>query len=132
MMPGVKLAITGAIIWAFTMYWLFQLSPVAEPPLPPPQVHRYMMDLRMFSFPGWLLTLIPVWSLWLDYKFNGKVLSLKGWLRRYGFIVAVSLGIAFWNFSQRYCPDVVAQGDFFFYLWSGTILSSFCILRTLR
>ena len=128
----VKLAIAGAVIWAITTGWLFQFSPVAEPPLPPPQVHRFMMDLRMFSLPGWILTLIPVWSLWLHFKVNGKLPPLNGWLRRYGFIVAVSLGIAFWNFNQRYCPDAVAQGDFFFYLWSGTILSLFCVLRTTR
>lgn len=84
-----RLTLFAAVIWVLTTGWIFLFSAVAEPPLPPPQVHRFMMDIRMFSLPGWLLTLVPVWSLWLDYQAHGELPVLAGWLRRYGFIVAV-------------------------------------------
>lgn len=125
----VKLAIAGAVIWAVTTGWLFQFSPIAELPLPPPQVHRFMMDLRMFSLPGWILTLVPVWSLWLDYQAYGKLPALTGWLRRYGFIVAVSLGIAGWIFSQRSYPDVVAEVGCFSGILLWAILCMLCIFQ---
>jgi len=124
-----RLVLFVAVIWTVATGWLFLCSAVADPPLPPPQVIRFMMDVRMFSLPGWTLAMVPLWSLWLDYQAYGKLPALTGWLRRYGFIVAASLGTAFWMFSQRGHPDVVDEGACFPYILLWAFLCMLCIFR---
>jgi len=124
-----RLVLFFAVIWIIGTGWLFQFSPVAEPPLPPPDVTRFLADVRMFSLPGWTLALVPLWSLWLDYQAYGKLPALAGWLRRYGFIVAASLGTAIWIFSQRVCANVVAGDACFSCILLWAILCMLCIFR---
>ncbi|MBS0905797.1 hypothetical protein JK229_11735 [Pantoea dispersa] len=122
-------ALLSAVMWAGVTGWLFLFSAVAEPPLPPPQVARFLMDVRMLSLSGWLLAQIPLWCLWLDYKSYGVLPAPAGWLRRYGFIAAVSLAAAFRVFSQRGYPVIVAEGDYLSYLFLWSIFGIVCILR---
>ena len=119
----------SAGMWAGGTGWLFLFSTVAEPPLPPPQVARYLMDVRMLSLSGWLLALIPLWCLWLDCKSYGVLPMLSGWLRRYGFIAAASLVAAFRVFTQRGYPAVVAEDDYLSYLFLWGIFGIVCLLR---
>lgn len=121
--------IFAAFVWVVAMGWLFQFSPVAEPALPPPDVARFLAEVRMFCLPGWLLSLLPLWCLWLDYRTLGQLPALKGWLRRYGLPVAASLGTAGWIFSQRAYPDVVAESGCFSYLLLWLIFCVLCLLR---
>lgn len=122
-------ALVSAVLWAGVTGWLFLFSAVAEPPLPPPQVARFLMDVRMLSLSGWLLAQIPLWCLWLDCKSYGVLPTLSGWLRRYGFIAAASLVAAFRAFTQRGYPAVVAEGDYLFYLFLWSIFGITCLLR---
>ncbi|AUV04979.1 TPA: hypothetical protein QHO27_004408 [Klebsiella pneumoniae subsp. pneumoniae] len=124
-----KLAVFLAAVWALATGWLFLFSAVAEPPLPPPAVALFLVKARTLSLPGWSLALLPLWCLWMDYQAYGELPTLKGWLGRYGLIVAASLGTAFWIFSQRDCPDVVAQGDPFFYILLWAIFGMLCTCR---
>lgn len=119
--------IFAALIWAVATGWLFQFSPVPEPPLPPPEVTRFLADVRTFSLPGWTLALVPLWSLWLDYQAYGRLPALTGWLRRYGLIVAASLGTAGWILIQRDHPDVVAEGVCVSYILLWAIFCMLCI-----
>lgn len=121
--------IFGAFVWVIVTGWLFLFSPVTEPPLPPPQVARFLMDIRMLNLSGWLLAQIPLWCLWLDYKRYGVLPAPAGWLRRYGFIAAVSLCVAFRIYSQRNYPAVMAEGGSLSYLLLWTILGLLCAFR---
>ncbi|KAA8669046.1 hypothetical protein [Pantoea dispersa] len=124
-----RFALFCAVMWAGVTGWLFLFSAVAEPPLPPPQVARFLMDVRMLSLSGWLLAQIPLWCLWLDCKSYGVLPTLSGWLRRYGFIAAASLVAAFRIFYQRGYPAIVAEGDYLSYIFLWSIFGIVCLFR---
>lgn len=124
-----KLAFLLAAVWVLATGWLFLFSAVAEPPLPPPQVARILIAARMNSLPGWAMTLIPLWCLWLDCQFYGTLPTLTGWLRRYLVIIVASLGTAFWIFSQRDYPEGVAQEKLLFYILLWTLYYVLCLCR---
>lgn len=124
-----RFVLFSAGMWAGGTGWLFFFSAVAEPPLPPPQVARFLMDVRMLSLSGWLLAQIPLWCLWLDCKSYGVLPTPAGWLRRYGFIAAASLFVAFRVFCQRGYLTIVAEGDYLSYIFLWSIFGIVCLLR---
>jgi len=121
--------IFAAFVWVVATGWLFLFSSVTEPPLPPPQVARFLMNVRMLNLSGWLLAQVPLWCLWLDYKRYGVLPAPAGWLRRYGFIATASLGIAFRIYSQRNYPAVPGEGDCLSYLLLWGIFFVLCVFR---
>ncbi len=128
--PAERLVLLCAIIWCgLTWYIFFCTRAETVPTFPPDAGWRYLADLRMYSLPGWFFTLLPVGCLYLDHEIYSGLPTLKGWLQRYGVIIAASLGTAFWIFSQRNYPDVVAGGARFSDLLLWTIFCLLCLGR---
>lgn len=123
------LVLLSGLVWVCFTGWLFQLSPVPEPPLPPPEVSRFLAHVRTCSLPGWAFSLLPLLCLWMDYDTCGKLPTLTGWLRRYGLIVTAGLGIALWVFIRRGAPEVVKDYNLFSWILLWTIFCTLCIFR---
>lgn len=131
--PAERLVLLCAIIWCGTTWWFFFCTRVDTiPTFPPDAGWRYLADMRLFSLPGWLFTLLPIGCLYIDHQLYKGLPTIKGWLHRYGIYCAVSLAIAFYIFTQRVYPDVVSGDDHFFYLFVGLLLGLLCIERSKR
>ncbi|MFD3227149.1 hypothetical protein [Rahnella aceris] len=131
--PAEKLVLLCAIIWCGTTWWFFFCTRAdTVPTFPPGAEWRYLSDRMFFSLPGWLFTLLPVWCIYLDHVISSGLPTLNGWLRRYGIYCAASLATAFYIFTQRAYPDVVAGNEHFFYLLLWFLASLLCTERCRR